>query len=80
MAWGDKWDVYAIMHCMEIVNLSQSPCHGKPESMHRGVLRHIIVLGIEHRKIFRSGFDRVNFIERLGAIVRDTDLVLEMLA
>ena len=48
--------------------------------MHRGMLRHIIVLGTVRRKIFRSGFDRVNFIERLGAIAINTDLVPDMLA
>jgi len=37
-----------------------------------GALHHIIVRGIERRKLFREDADRVNFIERLGTIVPAT--------
>lgn len=37
-----------------------------------GALHHIIVRGIEKRKIFRSDGDRENFLERLGHIVSET--------
>jgi len=37
-----------------------------------GALHHIIVRGIERRKIFRKDEDRVNFLERLGNIIADT--------
>jgi len=37
-----------------------------------GALHHIIVRGIERRKIFRKDEDRGNFLERLGNIIADT--------
>jgi REP element-mobilizing transposase RayT len=37
-----------------------------------GSLHHIIVRGIEQRKIFRKDSDRVDFLERLSSIVNDT--------
>ena len=36
-----------------------------------GALHHIIVRGIERRKIFRDDSDRDNFLNRLGGILRD---------
>lgn len=38
-----------------------------------GALHHIIVRGIERRKIFYDDEDRNNFLERLGAILTDTE-------
>jgi putative transposase len=37
-----------------------------------GALHHIIVRGIERRRIFSDDQDRDNFIERLGDIVSET--------
>ncbi len=37
-----------------------------------GALHHIIVRGIERRKIFRDDSDRDNFLDRLGMILEDT--------
>jgi len=37
-----------------------------------GALHHIIVRGIERRRIFSDDQDRDNFIERMGDIVTDT--------
>jgi len=37
-----------------------------------GAVHHIIMRGIERRKIFRSGPDRADFIDRLAAIVSET--------
>jgi REP element-mobilizing transposase RayT len=37
-----------------------------------GALHHIMVRGIERRKIFKDNKDRVNFVERLGHIIKDT--------
>ena len=37
-----------------------------------GALHHIIVRGIERRRIFSDDQDRDNFIERLGDIVTET--------
>jgi putative transposase len=37
-----------------------------------GALHHIIVRGIERRKIFRDDFDRDSFIDRLGQILTET--------
>lgn len=37
-----------------------------------GAFHHIIIRGIERRKIFREDADRVNFLGRLGDIVVDT--------
>jgi hypothetical protein len=37
-----------------------------------GALHHIIVWGIERRKIFYDDDDRNNFLERLGAILTET--------
>jgi REP-associated tyrosine transposase len=37
-----------------------------------GALHHIIVRGIERRKIFRDDTDRDNFLDRLGEILEDT--------
>jgi REP element-mobilizing transposase RayT len=36
-----------------------------------GVYHHIIVRGIERRKIFKDDSDRDNFLNRLGGILRD---------
>jgi REP element-mobilizing transposase RayT len=38
-----------------------------------GALHHIIVRGIERRRIFLDDQDRDNFIERLGDIVTETN-------
>ena len=38
-----------------------------------GVLHHIIVRGIERRKIFYDDQDRNNFLERLGVVLTETD-------
>ena len=37
-----------------------------------GVLHHIIIRGIERRKIFRDDFDRENFLERLSILIPET--------
>ncbi|MFC1505258.1 transposase [Thermodesulfobacteriota bacterium] len=38
-----------------------------------GALHHIIVRGIERRKIFSDTFDRLNFLDRLGKVLSETD-------
>ena len=38
-----------------------------------GALNHIIVRGIERRRIFLDDHDRDNFIDRLGDIITDTE-------
>jgi len=37
-----------------------------------GALHHVIVRGIERRKIFRSDYDRKNFLNRLGELIPET--------
>ena len=37
-----------------------------------GALHHVIVRGIERRKIFRSDYDRKNFLNRLEKLIPDT--------
>jgi len=37
-----------------------------------GALHHVIVRGIERRKIFRSDYDRRNFLDRLGKLIPET--------
>ncbi|KKL98261.1 hypothetical protein LCGC14_1826180 [marine sediment metagenome] len=37
-----------------------------------GALHHVIVRGIERGKIFRSVYDRKNFLNRLGKLISDT--------
>ena len=37
-----------------------------------GALHHIIVRGIERRKIFRDGADRDDLLKRRGGILRDS--------
>src|SRR5512136_2302918 len=37
-----------------------------------GVLHHIIIRGIERRKIFRDDRDRENFLERMGRLLVET--------
>ena len=37
-----------------------------------GVFHHIIIRGIERRKIFRDNHDRENLLERLGKLVLET--------
>jgi REP element-mobilizing transposase RayT len=37
-----------------------------------GALHHIIVRGIERRKIFYDNFDRDNFLERLGTVLAES--------
>jgi putative transposase len=41
-----------------------------------GALHHVIVRGIERKKIFRSDYDRENFVKRLSERVpeKKTDL------
>ena len=39
-----------------------------------GALQHVIIRGIERRKIFRSDYDRSNFIERLSVLVPETSI------
>ena len=41
-----------------------------------GALHHIIVRGIERRKIFYDDPDRNNFLERLGVILTETSTPL----
>ena len=37
-----------------------------------GALHHVIIRGIERAKIFRSDFDRDNFIKRLSTLIPET--------
>ena len=37
-----------------------------------GALHHVIIRGIERGKIFRSDYDRKNFLDRLGKLIHDT--------
>jgi putative transposase len=37
-----------------------------------GALHHVIIRGIERRKIFRSDYDRMNFVNRLSKLVPET--------
>ncbi len=37
-----------------------------------GALHHIIVRGIERRKIFKDDTDRNNFLDRLGKVLSET--------
>ena len=37
-----------------------------------GAMHHIIIRGIERKKIFRDAADRSDFLERLGNIVAET--------
>jgi REP element-mobilizing transposase RayT len=38
-----------------------------------GAVHHIVVRGIERRKIFFDDSDRNNFLERLGVVLADTN-------
>jgi REP element-mobilizing transposase RayT len=38
-----------------------------------GALHHIIIRGIERKAIFKDNFDRVNFLERFGKIILETE-------
>ncbi len=37
-----------------------------------GALHHVIVRGIERRKIFRSDYDRKHFLNRFGELITET--------
>jgi REP element-mobilizing transposase RayT len=37
-----------------------------------GALHHIIIRGIERKAIFKDGFDRENFLDRLSALVSES--------
>ena len=37
-----------------------------------GTLHHVIVRGIERRKIFRSDYDRENFLNRLAKLIPES--------
>jgi hypothetical protein len=37
-----------------------------------GVLHHIMIRGIERRKIFRDNKDREDFLDRLGKLLPET--------
>jgi hypothetical protein len=45
-----------------------------------GSLHHIMITGIERRKIFRDAKDRENFLERLGNLLLETNTVKISLA
>jgi REP element-mobilizing transposase RayT len=45
-----------------------------------GALHHIIVRGIERRRIFSEDQDRDNFVERLGDIVTESEIFCFALA
>jgi putative transposase len=38
-----------------------------------GALHHVIIRGIERRKIFRSDYDRINFVNRLAELIPETN-------
>jgi REP element-mobilizing transposase RayT len=38
-----------------------------------GAFHHVIIRGIERRKIFRSDYDRANFVNRLAALIPETN-------
>ena len=38
-----------------------------------GALHHIIIRGIERKKIFRSDYDRKNFVKRLSELIPETN-------
>ena len=38
-----------------------------------GALHHIIIRGIERKAVFKDIYDRDNFIERLGGIIKETE-------
>ncbi len=40
-----------------------------------GALHHVIVRGTERGKIFRSDYDRKNFLNRLGKLISETQTV-----
>ena len=44
-------------------------CQDKPEIDAPGSLHHIIIRGIERKRIFGDDKDRDNFLERLGNII-----------
>jgi putative transposase len=46
------------------------PRAARPDAL--GVLHHIIMRGIERRKIFRDAEDRENLRERLGSVLSET--------
>ena len=48
------------------------PCHEKLRIDAPGALHHVIVRGIERRKIFRSDYDRKNLIIRLSKLIPET--------
>ena len=39
-----------------------------------GALQHVITMGIERRKIFRSDYDRENFITRLAELIPESKI------
>jgi len=38
----------------------------------QGALQHVVVRGIERGRIFRSDYDRKNFLNRLGKLISET--------
>ncbi len=39
-----------------------------------GILHHVIIRGIERRKIFNDNQDRENFLDRLGTLLPETNI------
>ena len=39
-----------------------------------GALHHVIVRGIERGKIFRSDYDRKDFVHRIGELITETEI------
>ncbi len=44
-------------------------CHRKARIDAPGALHHVIVRGTQRGKIFRSDYDRQNFLNRLGKLI-----------
>jgi len=47
-----------------------------PRLDYPGAIHHVIVRGIERRRIFRRDRDRDHFLERLATLVRNTQAAL----
>jgi len=64
-----KWVLRDILKC-EKCSAEIAKC--KKELDTPGLLHHVMIRGIERRKIFKDDKDRENFIERLSILLPET--------
>lgn len=67
-------DVYAFMFYLSYPLCQSVDMPRKVRIDAPGAMHHVIIGGIERRKIFRSDYDRKNFLNRLSVLIPETSI------